>query len=141
MDVSIDQTCVLSAAKPLHLLMCCAATNSSFSKEVLVVSFANVSRKRQTFSSHLLYLSVLLFPLPSQFTCAACLRTAQEQTFTPFFLFTMLERHGCVKAGLTVEIRSRAGRNSVSVDKDVKGSDTVSVGPASTDMTSHHVTQ
>lgn len=53
----------------------------------------------------------------------------------------MLERHGCVKGDLTGEIRSRAGRNSVNVDKDVKDSDTVSLGPELTDMTSHHVTQ
>lgn len=53
----------------------------------------------------------------------------------------MEEGHGCVKADLTGEIGNRAGRNSVNVDKDVKDSDTVSLGPESTDMISHHVTQ
>lgn len=51
----------------------------------------------------------------------------------------MLERHGCVKVDLMGEIRSRAGRNSVSVDKDVKDTDAVSPGTESTDMNSHHV--
>lgn len=136
----IDQTYVLSLAKPLHLLMCCAAANSSFSKEVLVISLPMLAGRDKPFH-FILYFSVLLSLLSSQFTCAACLRTDREQTSTPSFLFPMLERHGCVKADLAGEITSRAGRNSVIVDKDVKDSDTVSLGPESTDMTSHHVTQ
>lgn len=45
----IDQTYVLSLAKPLHLLMCCAAANSSFSKEVLVISLPMLAGRDKPF--------------------------------------------------------------------------------------------
>lgn len=125
----------------LQLSLCtcwCAVQRKSFPRE----SWSSLCQCQQEETA--LFMSPLVPfspPLSPCFPVYLCLRTAQEQTFTSSFLFVMLERHGCVKGDLTGEIRSRAGRNSVNVDKDVKDSDTVSLGPELIDMTSHHVTQ
>lgn len=58
-----------------------------------------------------------------------------------FFLFFSQCQRDTDVSDLVGEIRKRAGRNSVKINRDVKGADNASPGTESTHTDSHHVFQ